>query len=338
MAPPILKGTGGEVIRKRNLDLIKEYVGDNNILHFVLDFYSLYKISDKDYEYENRVQIIESKLKEVIDNYKPDLIYLDNSLMKIPNFIFEYKTMVFLHNVEASYARQDKNINSNLLTMIEENERNIISKASYVICINDRDSRQINRLYKRSADYILPISFVDKYIEYKESSDNTFMLFVGTDFYGNTDGLFWFIDNCLDKINSNLIVVGKGMEKYNNKFIGKKVRFLGAMDDLSILYANASLVVLPIISGSGMKTKTCEAFMYGKKCFGTSEAFEGYENINESGAILCNSADDFINNINDYLTNNSNYIEEARYYFLSNYEHNVIKHKYYDFLSKKVNI
>jgi len=36
-------------------------------------------------------------------------------------------------------------------------------------------------------------------------------------------------------------------------------------------------VILPIISGSGMKTKTAEALMYGKSIIGIKEAFEGYK-------------------------------------------------------------
>ncbi|HSF13623.1 MAG TPA: glycosyltransferase, partial [Erythrobacter sp.] len=50
----------------------------------------------------------------------------------------------------------------------------------------------------------------------------------------------------------------------------------GAVDDLSPWYAGAALVIAPILSGSGMKTKVAEALMHGKRVAGTSEAFVGY--------------------------------------------------------------
>jgi hypothetical protein len=60
---------------------------------------------------------------------------------------------------------------------------------------------------------------------------------------------------------------------------------------------NSLAVVAPIFLGSGMKTKVAEAASYGKVTIGTKEAFEGYENY-ESIGILCNVADDFVQNIN----------------------------------------
>jgi len=334
ISPPILGGTGGEVIRKRNKDFLSEYVGEENIYHFCLDYYAFYDVNNP------LNNDIKKNLINTIEVFKPDLIYLDNSLMAIPDCVFKYKTMVFFHNVEKVYASQDKNINEKMLKLIEENENRLVNKADYLVCINKRDSNQLLNNYGRSADYILPISFKDSFIECKDiNKKGEYLLFVGTDFYGNTDGLFWFINNCLNDINSKLIVVGKGMEKYNGRFDNRKVCFLGCVKDLSILYANASCVILPIISGSGMKTKTCEAFMYGKKCFGTKEAFEGYENILESSGELCLDAEDFVEKINNYLNNHGSvHCFKSREYYLRYYENDIVKEKYFEFIKEKVNI
>ena len=48
-----------------------------------------------------------------------------------------------------------------------------------------------------------------------------------------------------------------------------------------------------------MKTKTAEALMFGKKIIGTPEAFSGYEGITNEVGRVCNSADEFIDAINN---------------------------------------
>ena len=52
-------------------------------------------------------------------------------------------------------------------------------------------------------------------------------------FFGNTDGLFWFIENCLDSIDCKLRVVGNGMDLFKDKYPEKNVEFIGFVPDLS---------------------------------------------------------------------------------------------------------
>ena len=80
-----------------------------------------------------------------------------------------------------------------------------------------------------------------------------------------------------------------------------------------------STFVMPIVSGSGMKTKTCEAMMYGKVIFGTQESFEGYQ-LSED-CILCEDEVAFINNINTYLESGVRTFSPLnREVYLQNYE------------------
>lgn len=53
------------------------------------------------------------------------------------------------------------------------------------------------------------------------------------------------------------------------------VQFLGYCDSLDDFYAQADIVVAPLIMGTGLKIKTIEALAYGKPVVGTRIAFEG---------------------------------------------------------------
>ena len=134
--------------------------------------------------------------------------------------------------------------------------------------------------------------------------------------------LLWFIENCLDSINAKLVVVGSGMDKYKGKY-GHNVIFKGFVEDLGYEYYCADLVVLPILSGSGMKTKTCESFMYGKTVVGSKEAFEGYDKcLYKNGCgVMCTTKEDYIETINKLLdTEQSKINYNSRRLYIDLYE------------------
>lgn len=342
------KGSGGEYItirnkeslkRCNNVQLLSEYklvpYKRSILSHFFYSVFSLYggmRFND------NR------RLKKIIIEKNIDLIFVDNSVIgTLSNWIYKNtKVVYFFHNVEYLYIKQEAehlNILKRICYRIRAfqfylNEKRICRKAYRIITINKRDSDCLNRLYKRSADFIWPTTFEDKYEQRDYTlTEDRYMLFVGSNFFGNVDGITWFIDNCMPNCKMKLKVVGTGMDELSSRFNQENVEFIGYVPDLSQLYCDASFVVLPIISGSGMKTKTCEAFMYGKTVVGTTEAFEGYDNLESSFAIVCNTADEFAKEINSlYENQKSKMNNHARQYFLANYETSVFDSKLNKFI------
>ena len=72
-------------------------------------------------------------------------------------------------------------------------------------------------------------------------------------------------------------------------------------------------MAIPLLSGGGMKIKTAEALMFGKTVFGTGEAFAGYEEELPRAGVLCNTAEDFVREINGFLAGGGKaYNPEAR--------------------------
>lgn len=343
-----IKGSGGEYITGRNKGSLKRYDKADLFSEYKLVPYrrSIFKhLICKVFSLYGGMRLHDNqRLKKIIIEKNIDLVFVDNSTIgMLSDWIFKNTGVVyFFHNVEYCYAKQaleHLNIIYRILFRIRAfqfylNEKRICRKASEIITINKRDSDCLSRLYKRNADFIWPTTFDDKYRQHDDNSEkDRYMLFVGSDFFGNVEGLTWFINNCLSKCKLKLKVVGTGMDRLSSRFNQENVEFSGYVPDLSQVYYGASFVVLPIISGSGMKTKTCEAFMYGKTVIGTTEAFEGYDYLDPSFAIVCNTADEFVKEINrlseiqDSKTNIS-----ARRYFLANYETSVFDSKLFDFI------
>jgi len=159
------------------------------------------------------------------------------------------------------------------------NEKQAVKYSDNLITLNNRDTQLLYKIYRKKVSVEMPIILDDHY-SFKEYKDEGYLLFVGVDHYPNVDGIRWFIKDVLPFIeDKNLVIVGRGMEKYRAEFesLCTKVSVQGTVDCLEKYYLNASLVVAPIFSGGGMKVKVAEALMYGKIVIGASEAFQGYD-------------------------------------------------------------
>ena len=347
--------SGGSFINKRNIKILKEIYKESN-----------FEIYDMIY-YTSPFQTLSNTLFCRAGGYKKDDLKRILPIIKEKNIsvVFigfsnagtlakdlkkncsDIKVITFCQNNEYTFLKQSLKSFSCIKRIAYTfnvhatyvSEKNACKYSDILITINQRDSDVFLKLYGRKADYTIPISFNDNFnLERAINTQNEehFILFVGSNFFGNTEGLFWFIENCMKKIQQKLIVVGSGMDIYKEKYPNMNVTFLGYVDDLSEYYYKASAVVLPIISGSGMKTKTCEALMYGKTIFGTKEAFEGYECDYDKIGKLCTTSEDFIENLNSFFNKNKNiYNDYSRSVYETNYSNKVITEKVYNFLNER---
>ena len=99
-------------------------------------------------------------------------------------------------------------------------------------------------------------------------------------------------------------------------------------------YTNAYGVIMPIFLGSGMKVKTTEALMYGKAIIATDEALTGYSIDGIDGIYKCNSAEEFIDAINNVADKNERFIPEIRLHYLYNHQTEALTRKVELILSK----
>lgn len=317
-----LKGekNGGVVINNRNYLALKE--GFNNDVE-------VYIVRSKSFKqkmmnlltkgvYSNLINEDLEKIIKILDNKDYEYIFVSSSLfgyiLNILNRRFRnLKSILFYHNIEISFRKDMYLSEKNKIKKIYKYilylnycslEKKATKAASYLITLNQRDAEEIEKFYNRKVDIILPTTLEDQYTGLKCIDKNQKeLLFVGSNFFGNTQGLEWFLDEIYPNLQEvRLTVVGKGMEYLSNKYNFKNLKVLGYVENIEEVYARADAVILPIISGSGMKTKTAEAMMYGKYMFATDEALVGYESyIQDSFVDKCNTKDEFINAINQYI-------------------------------------
>lgn len=252
----------------------------------------------------------EKKILKYIKQIDPDVLFVDTSVLgKIVKKIDKkIKTIVFMHNVEREYAKH-RVVNEGwryfpVLIATIYNEWLSVKCADKLICLNSRDSKLVEKIYNRKPDYLLPISFKDTFDQMRicrKHSLNT-LLFVGSNFGPNFDGIKWFINNVMKELREyKLIIVGKDFEKAREELEKDNVTVVGTVQNLEEYYYKYFNIVLPIKYGDGMKVKTAEAMMFGMNIFATDEALEGYDVDNVNGIFRCNSSAEFIKEIRNSM-------------------------------------
>lgn len=268
------------------------------------------------------------QILELIEEEKYEYVYIDGSYFgklafKIKKRFNKIKIITFFHNIEYYYSISGmrKNFKRYAYTFFSTwlNEYLSVSYSDLVIVLNERDSRLLKKRYNKESDLLLNVTMKDLYKE-NDLEEEKFILFVGSNFFGNLSGIKWFVENISEKISIKTYIIGKGMETEKKILENKNVKVLGTVEDISEYYYKAKLIIAPIFYGGGMKVKIAEALMFGKKILGTKEAFEGY--IRDSRVLIeVNTAEEFINFLKDELLKKNTYEEKkiSRRIFLENY-------------------
>lgn len=353
-------GNGGAKVSQNNYQLIKEYFGDSNTFLCVF--------SDKNIEksYSNEIvfrrvtgylqKIIsslmgckiylpwkEKKILKYIEDMKIDLLFIDSSILgRLAKFKGKYKTIVFYHNIETDYAWnkvKNEGIQYMLSYLASRYNDMMGTKADIVMGLNSRDSSRLYHMYGRKMEYLLPVTLMDSFnvSKVKEQYEREIM-FVGSFFSANKVSIEWFIKEVVPKLNNIVLnIVGKDFETMKSTYEHThNVCVIGSVKEIDKYYYRHAAVVMPIISGAGMKVKTAEAMMFGRVIFASNEALEGYDVEGIKDIYRCNTADEYAVAINEYFRKQEfdGYSKSVRALFENKYNSNAIKKNFFTWLDR----
>lgn len=193
--------------------------------------------------------------------------------------------------------------------LVVYNEKLTNMYADKLLLLNERDENHLMKYYhgidKKKICHI-PIYFRDALTEnglkkIEKRGEIFKLLFVGGNYYPNTEGILWFVKNVLSRLPANihLDIIGYEMDKAltNEVFEQERIKIYGWVENLEKYYLNSDLIIEPIFEGGGMKTKTAEALMFGKYFLATTEALMGYSEMED---YCCNTAEEFAKKIMYY--------------------------------------
>ena len=290
----------------------------------------------------------ERELKRIILTNDIKIVFLGRSgyggLIKyIKKIKKNIKIVTIFHDIFPDVLRQG----INLYSAVSENmyickvfnyfqncaECNSVKLSDVTIVLNEREKNLYEKHYKCSPSLIMPIFCTDRYDSERADKVRSVceplkILFVGTFFKPNVDGINWFVKNVVPiiQVPFTLYLVGNGLEqlKEDKIYDNPKICVVGTVDDIDEWYYQADVVICPILEGTGMKTKTVEAIMFGKYYIGTQEAMCGFDKMDE---YICRTPEEFKEKIEKrYHCTNKLYLDN-RVLYEQNYSLNLVTEK-----------
>lgn len=121
--------------------------------------------------------------------------------------------------------------------------------------------------------------------------------------FPSRSGLDWFLDQVMPKLLGGrpcprIVLAGAGLTRkdiHRAKQLG--INVLGYVDDLEQFYGQVDIVVGPYFCGGGVRVKILEAMLHKKLVIGTPLAFRGLPHQPGVSAIVCETADQFVEGI-----------------------------------------
>jgi glycosyltransferase involved in cell wall biosynthesis len=138
------------------------------------------------------------------------------------------------------------------------------------------------------------------------------LLFLGTAGHApNVDGINWFLDKVWPEVNLKypdltFAIAGSICDLLKDKVTKlNNVKLLGFVDNLSALYCESSIVIVPLRFGSGVKVKFIEALAHGKAVISTDIGAEGLSVCAEDHYLNANTVSEWLSAISKFESDDS---------------------------------
>lgn len=308
---------------------------------------------------------IVNKIQELISRERIDLVIVDfpnmaKNVIRIKKTNPALKITINQHNVEFKRMREMNIINTIPMykriaywlesLRLELYERNLYKKNIFeAITFFSEDDRKFFENHINVQNTIcktIPLGANDYNVEPLFLNNKT-MVFVGrldSIAVTNVEAVLWFIKSVfpliLKKVTDvKLIIAGANPCDEIKECVCSNVEIIPNFESLKDVYDKTDIVILPLLSGGGVKGKLLEAIAFRKHIVTTSHGIEGTLFEDKKHVALCDDAESFANACIDIMLNLGAYEKrekDAYNLFKSNYDWNAIGTIYNEFLTKLV--
>lgn len=202
----------------------------------------------------------------------------------IADYMFQAEAFSDLPKVATGVVMHDlfharEGASDSVATVAREDEIAMLAKADVVIAIQPHEGAFITEHVPDTEALVAPMAAHP--VAAIQPGDDDRLLFVGSNTAPNVVGLQWLFDEVWPMIaagrpHARLDVAGTVARAFPAGG-PEGVRFLGPVDDLDALYAQAGVVLSPLTFGSGLKIKLIEAMAKGKAIVATTVTMQGVE-------------------------------------------------------------
>ncbi len=284
------------------------------------DSYNISRFFSTDYDIQ---------LTKILKKSKFDIIHLE-SLFMTPYIgtirRFSPKTPIVLrsHNLEyviwEKIARGTKNLVKRtylnyLAKKLRDYEIRLLDEVSGIAAISEEDRQHFISLGVKNKSTAIPFGIDLKNYTY---SDNTSepqpelaLFHLGAMDWGpNLEGILWFLDEVWPLIQKNfpqlkLYLAGRNMSADLFLKEHKNVVLVGEVDNAISFIRSKAIMIVPLLSGGGIRVKIIEGMALGKPIISTTLGAEGIHCINNKNILIADKPQQWVDAIAQLMNENT---------------------------------
>ena len=300
------------------------------------------------------------RLSELLSQYSFDLVQIEGLYML--QYIEDIrkhsgaKIAFRAHNLEHQIWEQLANNSSSLLKKIylhalsrriHRYELTNLDRYDMLLPISKDDAEFYKNLGSKKPLKVIPSGFnftEDRFLSLSPGLSRFF--FIGSlEWKPNQEGLIWFLENCwsclkLKLSGAELHIAGRNAPGWLIDKIGLPgIFFHGEIESSIAFMKDKDVMIVPLLSGSGMRIKIIEAFMYSKAVVATSIAAKGTNSEHGKHVRIADEPEKFVEEIINLVTNRNLFItqvEEANMMARLNFNNETIMKKLFRFYKNQV--
>lgn len=272
--------------------------------------------SKRSYHVERFDQVdFAKKLQEILQNSRFDIVQLESLYLTpyIPVIKKYTSASVVLraHNVEHEiWERVAENSNplkkwylQKITPRLRQYEIEHLNKYDLVAGISARDVEQFRALGLHKPATVTPIGLDcrDYEADFSSFSRPLSLSFIGSlDWMPNQEGLQWFLDEVWTPVLAPAFpeltfhIAGRTAPRWLRKLDMERVVFHGEVTSSPEFLNQHSVMVVPLLSGGGMRAKILEGMAVGKVVLSTRVGMEGVDAQHRKECLLADTPEEYV--------------------------------------------
>lgn len=251
-------------------------------------------------------------LKKILVNASYDIVQLEGLFLTpyIDTIRRHSKARICLraHNVEfiiwkrlaaAATNPLKKKYLSFLAERLKNYETSLINSYDAVVALTAEDKNLMQNMGCTRPMHIAPIGIdTAKYDIDNNESDFSLFHLGSMDWLPNIEAVTWFLNNVWDSIkaeipNIRLHLAGKSMPQKIKKMADKNLFVYDRIDNAKKFMLGKPVMIVPLLSGGGMRVKIIEGLAMGKIVISTSVGSEGIDYADGNNILIADTPQKF---------------------------------------------
>ena len=264
-------------------------------------------------KYEERLSALLSE--ETFDVVQLEGLYLAPYIKNIRKYS-RAPVAMRAHNVEHEIwertVKQQSGLKNlylkNLAKRIKNMELQYLNEPDMVVPITERDARRFKELGCDLPMKVIPTGIdSSKLAPAPENVEFPSVFHIGAlDWMPNQEGLLWFLREVWPVVfrqnpGTTFYIAGRNAPQFISQIDQPGVVFLGEVEDAYAFMNEKAIMVVPLLSGSGMRIKIIEGMALGKAIISTSIGAEGIPVNSGENIIIANDKGQFVEELNCLL-------------------------------------